>query len=186
MSTKTVMDDAKARFEKTTQHLADQMRGVRTGRASQALVENVRVDYYGTPTPISQMASISVPEPRQIVIKPFDPSILKELSKALSKADLGCAPQEDGKVLRLTLPPLSGDQRNKLAAKVKEMGEEARVSLRNGRRDLNKLSDQMEKGGQLTMDENHKLHTDVQELLKTYEKKIDDLIAKKTAEIQEV
>ena len=186
MSTKAVLDDAKARFEKTIQHLVDQMRAIRTGRASPALVENVRVDYYGTPTPINQMASISIPEPRQIMIKPFDPSIMKELQKALLKADLGCAPKEDGKVLRLSLPPLSGEQRNKYASKVREMGEEARVSLRNSRRELNKLSDQMEKDGEVTMDENHKLHTDVQELLKVYEKKVDDLLQKKTAEIQEV
>jgi ribosome recycling factor len=186
MSIKAVMDEAKARYEKSIQHLVEQMRAIRTGRATPALVENVRVDYYGTPTPISQMASISIPEPRQIMIKPFDVSALKELQKALLKADLGCTPKEDGKVLRLSLPPLSGEQRNKYASKVKEMGEEARVSLRNSRRDLNKLSDQMEKSGEVTLDENHKLHTDVQELLKVYEKKVDDLLDKKTAEIQEV
>ena len=186
MSSKAVIDEAKARFEKTIQHLIEQMRAIRTGRASPALVENIRVDYYGTPTPISQMAAISIPEPRQIMIKPFDASVLKELQKALLKADLGCTPKEDGKVLRLSLPPLSGEQRNKYAAKVKEMGEEARVSLRNSRRDLNKLSDQMEKSGEVTLDENHKLHTDVQELLKAYEKKVDDLLDKKTGEIQEV
>ena len=186
MSTKKVLDDAKERFEKALSHLGEQMRGIRTGRASAALVENVRVDYYGTPTPVSQMASISVPEPRTIMIKPFDGSILKELGKALMKADLGCAPQEDGKVIRLSLPPLSGEQRNKYAAKIKEMGEEARVSLRNSRRDVIKLADSMEKDGELTLDENHKLKTDVQDLLKTYEKKVDELIAKKTAEIQEV
>jgi len=186
MSAKLVLDDAKERFEKTIQHLGEQMQTIRTGRASAALVENVRVDYYGTPTPIAQMASISIPEPRTIMIKPFDGSILKELGKSLMKADLGCAPQEDGKVIRLSLPPLSGEQRNKYAAKVKEMGEESRVSLRNSRRDLNKLSDQMEKDGDVTIDENHKLKTEIQDLLKTYEKKVDDLIAKKTAEIQEV
>ena len=186
MSSKAVLDDAKERFEKAIQHLADQMRAVRTGRATSALVENVRVDYYGTPTPIAQMASISIPEPRTIMIKPFDGSILKELQKALMKADLGCTPQEDGKVVRLSLPPLSGEQRNKYAAKVKEMGEETRIALRNVRRELNKLSDQMERDGEVTLDENHKLHTEIQDLLKAYEKKVDELVGKKTAEIQEV
>jgi ribosome recycling factor len=186
MSTNLVLDDAKERFEKSIQHLPEQMRAIRTGRASAALVENVRVDYYGTPTPVSQMASISIPEPRTIMIKPFDGSILKELGKALSKADLGCAPQEDGKVIRLSLPPLSGEQRSKYAAKVKDMGEETRVALRNSRRELNKLSDQMEKDGEVTLDANHKLKNDIQDLLKVYEKKVDDLISKKTSEIQEV
>ena len=186
MSTKLVLDDAKERFEKTITHLGEQMQTIRTGRASAALIEHVRVDYYGTPTPIAQMASISIPEPRSIMIKPFDGSIMKELGKALLKADLGCAPQEDGKVIRLSLPPLSGEQRNKYAAKVKDMGEESRVSLRNSRRDLNKLSDQMEKDGELTLDENHKLKNDIQDLLKVYEKRVDEMIEKKTAEIQDV
>jgi len=186
MSTKLVLDDAKERFEKTITHLGEQMQTIRTGRASAALIEHVRVDYYGTPTPIAQMASISIPEPRSIMIKPFDGSIMKELGKALLKADLGCAPQEDGKVIRLSLPPLSGEQRNKYAAKVKDMGEESRVSLRNSRRDLNKMSDQMEKDGELTLDENHKLKNDIQDLLKVYEKRVDEMIEKKTAEIQDV
>ena len=186
MTYQATMHDSRERLEKALHHLQDLLRTIRTSRASPALVEGIRVEYYGVPTPLSQMASISIPEPRQIMIKPFDPSIMKELQKALLKADLGCAPKEDGKVLRLSLPPLSGEQRNKYAAKVREMGEEARVSLRNSRRELNKLSDQMEKDGEVTMDENHKLHTDVQELLKVYEKKVDDLLHKKTAEIQEV
>lgn len=186
MSTKLVLDEANEKFEKSIQHLGEQMRSIRTGRASAALVENVRVDYYGTPTPVSQMASISIPEPRTIMIKPFDGSILKELGKALLKADLGCAPQEDGKVVRLSLPPLSGEQRNKYAAKVKEMGEETRVALRNTRRELNKASDQLQKDGDITEDENRKVHTDIQDLLKTFEKKVDEHIARKTAEIQDV
>ncbi len=186
MSSKAVLDDATARFEKAIAHLQEQMRAIRTGRASTALVENVRVDYYGTPTPINQMASISIPEPRQIIIKPFDPSILKEMQKALMKTDLGCAPQEDGKILRLSLPPLSGEQRDKYGAKVKEMCEESRIALRNTRRDLNKHSDAMQKDGELTLDENHKLHEEVQDLLKKYEKKIDELLEKKVAEIQDV
>ena len=186
MSAKSVLDDATSKFEKSIQHLQEQMRGIRTGRASTALVENVRVDYYGTPTPLSQMASISIPEPRQIIVKPFDVSVLKEISKALSKTDLGSTPQEDGKLLRLTLPPLSGEQRQKYVAKVKEMGEESRIALRNTRRELNKQSDGMQKDGEITQDENHKLHGDVQDLLKKYEKQIDELLGKKVEEIQGV
>ena len=186
MSYQAVKQDAESRFEKSLQHMQELMRGIRTGRATTALVENVRMDYYGTATPIQQLASISIPEPRQIILKPFDPSVLKDMAKALLKTDLGCAPQEDGKLLRLSLPPLSGEQRSKYAAKVKEMAEETRIAMRNTRRDLNKTSDGMGKSGEITLDENHKLHGEVQELLKIYEKKIDDLLEKKVNEIEEV
>jgi len=186
MSYQEVLDDGKDRFDKALDHLKDQMRGIRTGRASTALVDNIRVDYYGTATPISQLASVSIPEPRQIIIKPFDGSILKEMAKAILKSDLGTAPQDDGKLLRLMLPPLSGEQRKKYVAKVKEMAEEARVSMRNVRRDLNKHSDTLQKGGELTEDQNKKLHDEIQSLLKTYEGKIDSTLEKKVAEITEV
>lgn len=186
MSSNAVLDDGRGRFEKALTHLKDQLKRIRTGRASSALVENLRVDYYGTQTPISQMAQISIPEPRQILIKPFDLSALKELMKTLSQSDIGGAPQNDGKVLRITLPPLSGEQRQKFAAKVKEMCEEARVSLRNSRRDLNKHVDTLHKEGGLTEDEHKKLQVQVQDLLKEYEKKVDDTQKAKVTEIEQV
>jgi len=186
MAYATVKQEGKERFEKALDHVKDQLKRIRTGRATTALVDNIRVDYYGTMTPVSQLASVSIPEPRQIIIKPFDASILKELSKAILQGDLGSAPQNDGKILRLTLPPLSGEQRQKYSAKVKEMCEEARVAMRNTRRDLNKQSDGMEKSGELTQDENKKLHKEIQELLKEYETKIDETLKHKVAEIEEV
>lgn len=185
MSSQEILKDGKDRFVKAIEHLREQLVRIRTGRASSALVDNVRVDYYGTPTPVGQLASITVPEPRQLLIKPFDASILKELSKAIAQADLGSSPQDDGKVLRLNLPPLSGEQRKKYSAKVKELGEEARVALRNTRRDLNKHADQEAKGGALTEDENRKLHDEIQKLLKDYEAKVEEVIAKKVEEIEE-
>ena len=172
--------------EKAVEHLQDMLRAVRTSQASPALVENIRVDYYGTPTPISQLGSISIPEPRQIMIKPFDATILKEIGKSILKADMGSAPQDDGKLLRLTLPPLSGEQRKKYSAKVKELCEETRVALRNTRRDLNKHSDAMEKESELTQDENHKLHDEIQKLLKDYEGRVDETMKKKVLEIEAV
>jgi len=181
-----VTADGKDRFDKALGHLKDQLKAIRTGRASTALVDNIRVDYYGTPTPVSQLASVSIPEPRQIIIKPFDASVLKELSKAIMQSDLGSAPQNDGKLLRLVLPPLSGEQRQKYAAKVKDLCEEARIAMRNTRRDLNKHSDLKQKGGELTEDENRRLHGEIQELLKSYEAKVDEVLAKKVTEIQEV
>ena len=186
MTYQAVLKDGKDRFEKTLGHLKDQLKRIRTGRASTALVDNVRVDYYGTPTPISQLASVSIPEPRQILIKPFDPSVLKEVSRAILQTDLGTAPQDDGKVLRLVLPPLSGEQRKKYAAKIKEMCEEARVALRNTRRDLNKHSDAMLKGGELTEDDNRKLHDEIQSLLKEYEGHVDTTMKAKVTEVEEV
>ncbi len=186
MTYKELMDDGRQRFEKAVAHLKDQLKRIRTGRATTALVDNVRVDYYGTSTPINQLASVSIPEPRQILIKPFDPSVIKEVSRAILQTDLGSAPQDDGKVIRLTLPPLSGDQRKKFSAKVKEMCEEVRIALRNTRRDLNKHSDSLFKDGKLTEDENRKLHDEIQDLLKQYEGKVDEVLKLKVAEIEEV
>src|SRR5262245_2537515 len=186
MSTKVVLDEGRGRFEKALTHLRDQLKKIRTGRASSALVEGLRVDYYGTQTPISQMAQISIPEPRQILIKPFDVSALKELMKVVSQSDLGAAPQNDGKVLRITLPPLSGEQRQKFAAKVKEMCEETRVSLRNSRREINKHAEGLHKEGGLTEDEHKKLQTQVQDLLKEFEKKVDETQKAKVTEIESI
>jgi ribosome recycling factor len=180
-----LIKECKQRYDKALTHLVELLRSIRTGRASSSLVDNIRVDYYGTPTPISQIATVSIPEPRQIVIKPYEASMLKEIGKAVAKSDLGAAPQDDGKVVRITLPPLSGDQRNKFAAKVKEMCEEARVSMRNVRRDMNKLADQLKKDGGLTEDQHKKVHDDVQNLLKEWEGKIDATSAKKVAEIMD-
>jgi ribosome recycling factor len=186
VNAKAMLDDGRGRFEKALVHLKDQLKKIRTGRASSALVEGVRVDYYGTPTPIGQMAQISIPEPRQILIKPFDASALKELMKALAQTDLGASPQNDGKVLRITLPPLSGEQRQKYVAKVKEMCEETRVAMRNTRRELNKHIDGVSKDGALTEDEHKKLQTQVQDLLKEYERKIDETQKAKVTEIEQV
>jgi len=186
MSYATVISDTEERFEKSLKHLQEMLRGIRTGRASSALVDNLRVDYYGTPTPLSQVASVSIPEPRTLMIKPFDGSILKEVEKAILKSDMGSAPQNDGKVVRISLPPLSGEQRTKYAAKAKEYGEEARVAMRNGRRELNKQADAMKKSGELTEDENKKLHAEIQEQLKVYEAKIDEVMKRKVEEITEV
>ncbi|HKX46810.1 MAG TPA: ribosome recycling factor [Planctomycetota bacterium] len=185
MNEDQILKEAKGHFDKSLQHVQEQLRGIRTGRASSALVDNVRVDYYGTPTPVSQLASVSIPEPRQIQIKPFDPSILKELAKAIAKSDLGASPQDDGKVVRINLPPLSGDQRQKFAGKVKELCEEARVAMRNSRRDANKHADQANKQGTVTDDAHRRIQTKIQELLKDYEKKVDEVHDKKVAEIME-
>lgn len=186
MTSQTIINETKEKMEKAVHHVADQLRTIRTSRASPALVDNIRVEYYGTMTPISQMAQISIPEPRQIMIKPFDASALQELMKAIQKSDLGIQPQSDGKVLRLTMPPLSGDQRKKYATRVKELCEEARIALRNVRRDQNKHADQLQKDGDITEDDSKKLHEDIQKMLKEHEDKVAQHQEKKTAEVMEV
>jgi len=186
MSSQKIQNDTRDVMEKALHHLQEILRGVRTARASSALVDNIKVEYYGTLTPIGQMAAVSTPEPRQIVIKPFDASVMNEISKAIMKSDLGITPQNDGKVLRLTMPALSGEQRQRYAAKVKEMCEEARIAMRNGRRDMNKHADQISKAGTITEDENRKVHEKIQEILKDYEKKLDLVQDKKIAEIMEI
>jgi ribosome recycling factor len=186
MPSQKIIQDTTALMDKALHHLQETLKGVRTGRASTALVDHIKVDYYGTMTPISQLAAISVPEARLIVIKPFDGSVLGEVGKAILKSDLGITPQSDGKVLRLQMPPLSGEQRQKYASKVKEMCEEARIAMRNGRRDMNKHAEGEHKSGALTEDENRKTQTKIQEILKDYEKKLDGIQDKKTAEIMEI
>ena len=186
MTYQATMNDSRERFEKALHHLQDHLRTIRTSRASPALVEGIRVEYYGVPTPLAQMASISIPEPRQILIKPFDPSVIGDVGKAILKSDLGVTPLNDGKVLRLTMPPLSGEQRKKYASKVKELCEETRISMRNVRRDMNKHADGLQKDGGVTEDEGRKLHDEIQKLLKEYEDKVGHVHDKKTAEIMEV
>lgn len=182
-----IIQDLKAKVDKTLKHLKDQLAGIRTGRASPTLVDTIRVDYYGTPTPLQQIAHVSVPEPRQLLIKPFDgsPQVLKEVERAIQKSDLGLNPQGDGKVLRLILPPLSGEQRQKLAAKVKDLTEQNRVALRNERRDANKHTDQGKKDGKLTEDQCKKVHELVDKELKAAEVRMDEVLKAKTKEILE-
>ncbi len=174
--------EAKDKMKKGVLHFVEETRGIRSGRATPALVENVRVDYYGSPTPLKQIASIGVPEPRALLIKPFDISSLKEIEKAIQKSDLGINPLNDGKVLRVVIPPMSEEQRKKLAGRIKELAEAARVSLRNLRRDLNKQIDDSE----MTDDEVEKAKEEVQKLLKSSEAEIDTTVAAKTKEVMEV
>lgn len=182
---KQILDAITGKMDKTVQHLSDQLRTIRTGRAAPALLEGVRVEYYGSSMPLNQVANISVPEPRQLLIKPFDASMLKEIDRAIQGANLGMAPMTEGKQIRLQLPPLSEEQRKKLVAKVKEICEGTRVALRNERRDGNKAADTAAKDGKITDDHRDDLHAKIQDALKKGEAKIDELLKKKTHEILE-
>ncbi len=184
------LDDATQRMDKAVEHFALEIRGIRTGRANPGLIENLRVDYYGTKTPLNQMAVINVPEPRQLVVKPYDVSALKDIERAVQMADLGMNPVSDGKTLRITIPPLSEEQRKKLAARVRTMSEEAKVALRNVRRDMIKHVETAQADKKhvpvLTEDDAKTAKDKVQDVLKLHEKKVDDAVAAKSKEIMEV
>mgnify|MGYP001195462157 CR=1 FL=1 len=182
-----IIEELKEKTGKTVKHLRDQLASIRTGRASPALVDTLRAEYYGTPTPLNQLAHISVPEARQLMIKPFDaaPEVMKEIEKAINKSNLGLNPQSDGKLIRLNLPPLSGEQRQNLVAKVKDLIEQNRVALRNERRDANKSADLMKKDGEMTEDQLKRAHEAIDKELKSLEAGLDDAFKSKSKEILE-
>jgi len=183
----SILDDLRQKTDKTLKHLKEQLGSIRTGRASPTLVDTIRVEYYGTMTPLQQIAHVSVPEPRQLLIKPFDgsPQVVKDIERAIQKSDLGLNPHSDGKQLRLQMPPLSGEQRQKLVGKVKDLVEQNRVALRNERRDANKLADLMKKDGKLTEDQCKKAHEAVDKELKQVEHRLDEALKTKSKEILE-
>jgi ribosome recycling factor len=145
----------------------------------------IRVEYYGSPTPLRQLAQISTPDPQQILIKPYDQGCIKDVEKAIRSSDLGMSPNSDGKMIRLIVPAMSGEQRQKMVARIKKSAEEAKVACRNVRRDANKHFDQAEKAKELTEDERDKGKEQVQTLLKTYEDKVTELADKKSKEVME-
>lgn len=175
-------------MDKSVDYLKGELRGVRTGRASTALVEYIKVDYYGSPTDLRQLAIISVPEPTQLLIKPFDASTVHEIAKAIEKSGLGLNPIVESKQIRLALPALSGERRTQLIGSVKQMGEQAKVTIRNARRDANKHIDQAakDKKNPLSEDAVESAKEDVQQMLKKYEAQLDELVERKIKEIQEV
>ena len=181
-----ILLETEERMEKAVEHLGQIFRGIRTGRASPGLVEEIRVDYYGSPTPLKHMASISVPEPRMIVIKPFDGGTVSDVNKALQKSNLGITPQSDGKLIRLNVPPLSEERRKQLSAMVKDKAEEARVSIRNVRRDANKQAEAAQKAGDLPEDTAARLKDEIDKLTKDYEKKVSDSVTTKVHEVMEI
>ena len=173
-------------MEKALEHLKHELRGIRTGRATPALVENIKVDYYGSPTDLRSIASISVPEATQLLIKPFTPQDLKAIEKAINDSKIGLTPHSDGKSLRLMLPPLSQERRLQLVGQCKTFGEEARIRIRNARRDANKIADTEQKAGDMTEDEATDAKEKIQELTKQYEGKVDEMLEHKRQEVMAV
>jgi ribosome recycling factor len=185
MSADDILLDVEERMEKAVDVLKHALTGIRTGRANPGLVDSVRVEVYGSQTPLKQLATIGVPEPTQIVIRPFDPTTLKDIEKAIQASDLGFNPMNDGRVVRINVPPLSTEVRKKLVGRIKDLTEESKVSIRNVRRDGNKVAEQAEKDKQLTEDDVKSIKEEIQELTKRFENKVSDMARGKESEVME-
>lgn len=185
MTIDDILMEVEEKMDGAVEYLRQEFRGIRTGRASAGLVDHMKVQYYGSPTDLRQLASISTPEANLIIIKPFDPSSLKDIERAIQTSELGINPQSDGKVVRLIVPPLSTERRNQIAGQLKKMSETTRVAIRNARRDGNKEIERAQKASEFTEDEADKAKENVQTLTKQYEDKVDEMLAAKTTEIQE-
>jgi ribosome recycling factor len=183
---KEVLKEAESRMRASLQALEDELSGIRTGRATPALVDRLSVDYYGSPTPLQQLASFSVPEPRQILIKPFDPSSIRDIERAIQVSDLGLTPSNDGKTIRLTLPPLTQERREELVRVVGHRVEEGRVSVRNIRRDAIKDLREFEEEKMISEDDLKRGEDDIQKLTDEYVEKINEVGKSKEDEILEV
>jgi ribosome recycling factor len=180
-----VYDETREKMDQSKEGFTKELQKVRTGRASLSLLDGIRVDYYGTRTPLNQMATLSVPESRLITIQPWDASVIGDIEKALLKSDLGVTPANDGKIIRLSIPPLTEERRKELVKKVNKMGEERKVSVRNIRRDSNEMLKKMKKDGDITEDEMFKGQDEIQKITDDYVEKIDSLCKKKEEEILE-
>ena len=183
---KELVQDTEKRMKSAIQSLEDDLAGVRTGRASPALIERMSIEYYGSPVPLIQLATISVPEPRQLMIKPFDPASIKDIEKSILASDLGLTPMNDGKVIRLNLPPLTEERRHDLMKSVHNRLEDARIAVRNIRRDSNKDMRDFEEEKMISEDDLERGEEEIQKLTDKYIEEITEVGKKKEVEIMEV
>jgi len=183
MSSQTVISESKSKMQKAVDVLQDELKAFRGGRAAPALVEHIRVDYYGSPTPLKSLATISAPEADMLVIKPFDPASVKEIEKAIKNSDLSIAPIVEGKFIRLNIPPLSEERRRQLVQQAKQSGEQTKISVRNVRRDAIKHLEKQEKDGEITEDDLNSAKKQMDDLAKEFADKADKIVAHKSDEI---
>ena len=184
-TSQAVQKDAETRMQGALDALGREFAGVRTGRANAALLEHVRVDYYDTPTPLNQVASVSVPDARTLTIQPWDQSVLTKIERAIQKSDLGLTPVNDGKVIRLAIPPLNEERRKQLAKSVGKLAEEARVAIRNVRREAKEKVKTLLKDKKISEDDERRSETELQKLTDRCTQKVDELLKKKEQEILE-
>jgi ribosome recycling factor len=181
-----LIDDATRRMDKSVESTQVEFNTVRTGRASAALLDRIQVDYYGQPTPLKQLATINVPEPRLLTVQPFDPSSLKAIERSIQESELGLTPSNDGKVIRLPIPQLTEERRKDLVKIVRQIAEDGKIAIRNVRRDVDKHLKELKTQGQVGEDEERRAEDRVQKLTDGHTNKIDDLLRRKEAEITEV
>jgi ribosome recycling factor len=183
MSGKEIISDTESKMAKALEILHDELKTVRSGRASTGLVENIKAEFYGTPTPLKQMATLATPQADMIVIKPFDPASIREIEKAIKNSDLSIAPIVDGKIIRLNIPALSEERRKQLVQQAKQTGEQTKVSIRNIRRDEIKNLEKQEKDKLITEDDLEKGKKQIDDITKKYTDKVDELVQHKSDEI---
>jgi ribosome recycling factor len=186
MTIDELIQDATRRMDKSVEAAHNEFNSLRTGRASAALLDRIAVDYYGQKTPLKQLATINVPEPRLLTIQPFDPNSLREIERAIQESDLGLQPSNDGKLIRLPIPQLTEERRKELVKVVRQMGEEGRVAVRNVRRDVMHHLRELVDKGEVGSDEEHRAEERLQKLTDEHTHKIDDLLKRKEDEILEV
>jgi ribosome recycling factor len=180
------LGDAQQRMDKSVEATHEHFNAVRTGRAAPALLDRIQIDYYGTPTPLKNLATINAPEPRLLTIQPFDPTSIRSIEKAIQESDLGLTPSNDGKLIRLPIPQLTEERRKELVKLVRQMAEEGRVAVRNIRRDAIRHLEELVRNGDVGDDDERAAETRVQKLTDEHVARIDDLLKHKEAEIMEV
>ena len=186
MTSKEILKDSEGKMKKTMETLLREFSEVRTGRAQPALVEDMHIDYYGTSTPVKQIAAVSSPDPRQILIHPWDANAIVEIEKAINNSKLGITPTNDGKVMRLVFPPLSTERREEFIKVIKDMAERGRVTLRSLRRDANEKVKKIQSEGHMSEDDKFKAEQEVQKMTDRHIQEIDALLEKKSKELREV
>ncbi|MFZ2446432.1 MAG: ribosome recycling factor [Syntrophobacteraceae bacterium] len=180
-----VYDDLRDRMNKAVETLESDYKRLRTGRASVSLVDGIKVDYYGSPTPLSQLTTLTIPDPRTIMIQPWDTSVVGDIEKAILKSELGLTPMNDGKAIRISIPPLTAERRKDLVKVVKKKAEESKVAVRNIRRDINEKIKDLKKDKKVSEDEQFRAQDEIQKITDDYVKKIDAVYASKEKEILE-
>lgn len=180
-----ILAELNTHFEGATGRLTRDLQKIRTGRANAQMLEGIKIDYYGQPTPVTQMATVKVPEPRMLTITPWEKNLLGAIEKAIYGSDLGLTPNNDGAMIRLTIPPLTGERRQELAKHARKHGEEAKVAIRNARRDANDMIKALQKDGDISEDESHRFTDRVQQATDKAIAHVDEVVARKETEITE-
>jgi ribosome recycling factor len=186
MPIQDIVNKAQAAMKKTVDHLQQELTKVRTGRATAALLDPVRVDYYGSPMPLNQVASVAVPDPRTIIVQPFEKTMLSPIEKAIREADLGLNPSNDGNVLRVPIPMLTEERRKEIVKLCKKQAEDSRVAIRNIRRDHNEMLKKIEKDEHLSEDDRKRGEQDIQKITDRFIKNVDEIVEKKEQEVMAV